>query len=228
MSNADILFKENCIEIMERGFSTENDKVRPVWEDGTLAYTMKSFGIVNRYNLQEEFPMLTQRFINYRAAIDEILGIWQKKLNRISVLTRRMWDSWSGEDEHIKAYGYQLDGLYPCTYTMTFNVSGDTLNAILNQLSQDMLMANGWNVCQYAVLVHLLAQASGLKAGTFIHMIADAYICDRHIPIVKELIERPMYAAPKLMINPKIKNFYNFTLDDIQLEDYQCGEMMRL
>jgi len=228
MSYADTLFVKNSKEILESGFSTENDKVRPKWEDGSSAYTYKSFGIVNRYDLQKEFPMLTQRYINFKGAVDEILWIWQKKSNRISDLNSKIWNEWAGEDGTIgKAYGYQLQvkhqykeglfdqvdrvlydlknnpssrrimtniyvhqdlhemNLYPCAYSMTFNVTGDTLNAILNQRSQDMLLANGWNVCQYAALLCMMAQVSGLKPGIFMHVIADAHIYDRHVSIVK-------------------------------------------
>ncbi len=266
MSKADTLFIQNCQEILREGYSTEAEKVRPRWEDGSLAYTLKRFGVVNRYNLAEEFPMLTQRFINFSAAVDELLWIWQKKSNNVKDLKSRIWNAWADEEGSIgKAYGYQLGvthhyaegefdqvdrvifdlknnpysrrimtniyvhadlsemNLYPCAYSMTFNVTGNRLNGILNQRSQDMLVANGWNVCQYAVLLHLLAQSTGLLPGEFVHVIADAHIYDRHIPIVKELIERPTYAAPKLLLNPDIKDFYDFRLEDISLENYQHG-----
>lgn len=266
MSCADMLFIENCQNILERGFSTENDKVRPKWEDGTSAFTLKSFGVVNRYDLSKEFPMLTQRFINFSIAVDEILWIWQKKSNKVADLKGHIWDEWVGEDGTIgKAYGYQMQvkhrykegmfdqvdrvlfdlknnpgsrrimtnlyvhqdlykmNLYPCAYSMTFNVTGDKLNAVLNQRSQDMLLANGWNVCQYAALVHMIAQVSGLRPGIFLHVIADAHIYDRHVPIVKELIQRPVFPAPKFVINPDIRDFYDFTVEDVRLEDYRHG-----
>ena len=111
--------------------------------------------------------------------------------------------------------------LEPCAYSMTFNVTGNKLNAILNQRSQDILAANNWNVVQYSVLVHMFAQVSGLVPGELVHVISDAHIYDRHVPIIKELIERPQYPAPKFRLNPDIKNFYDFTTDDIIVEDYQ-------
>ena len=267
MCYADKIFIENCRDILENGFSTENEKVRPVWEDGTPAYTIKKFGIVNRYDLSKEFPILTLRYINWKAAIDEILWIWQKKSNKISDLNSHIWDSWMGEDGTIgKAYGYQLGvkheykegmfdqvdrvlydlknnpysrrimtniynfqdlhdmNLYPCAYSMTFNVVDGKLNAILNQRSQDTLTANNWNVVQYSVLVHMLAQVSGLKAGELIHVISDMHIYDRHIPIIKEIIAREPYPAPKLEINPEIKDFYDFTVDDFNIVDYRYGK----
>ena len=266
VSKADELFISNCRQILEHGFSTENEKVRPKWPDGTYAYTYKSFGIVNRYDLKEEFPILTQRFINFNAAVDEILWIWQKKSNNVRNLKSHIWDEWADEKGSIgKAYGYQLQvkhkyregefdqvdrvlydlknnpysrriltnlyvhqdlsemKLYPCAYSMTFNVTGNSLNAVLNQRSQDMLVANGWNVCQYAVLIHLFARAAGLEVGEFVHVIADAHVYDRHIPIIKELIERPFYPAPKLVIDEGINDFYSFSTANIHLENYVTG-----
>lgn len=264
MSYADKLFIENCKDIIDNGFWDKGYDVRPRWEDGSLAHTVKRFGVVNRYDLQKEFPIHTIRKINFRATVDEILWIWQKKSNRTQELASRIWDAWADEEGSIgKAYGYQLgvkhrysEGmfdqvdrilydlkhnplsrrimsniynhydlsemqLYPCAYSMTFNVTGNKLNAILNQRSQDMLVANSWNVCQYAVLVHMFAQVSGLLAGELVHVIADAHIYDRHIPIVQEIIDREPYPAPKLLIDPDIKDFYEFTVDSFQLEDYQ-------
>jgi thymidylate synthase len=266
VSKADDIFIANCRQILEHGFSSENEAVRPKWPDGTSAYTYKSFGIVNRYNLAEEFPILTQRYINFKAAVDEILWIWQKKSNNVHDLSSHIWDEWAQADGSIgKAYGYQLRvkhkykegefdqvdrvlydlknnpgsrriltniyvhqdlsemNLYPCAYSMTFNVTGNSLNAILNQRSQDMLVANGWNVCQYAVLVHMFARVSGLEVGELVHVIADAHIYDRHIPIVKELIERPSFAAPRLVIDKETSDFYSFSADNIHLEDYKFG-----
>ncbi|MBR4015910.1 MAG: thymidylate synthase [Anaerotignum sp.] len=267
MSKADEIFIANCKEILEHGFSTEQEKVRPHWEDGTPAYTIKTFGVVNRYNLQEEFPLLTLRPINWKAAIDEILWIWQKKSNNIHDLNSKIWDSWADETGSIgKAYGYQLGvkypfkqgemdqvdnvlwqlkntpasrrimtniynfadlremGLEPCAYSMTFNVTGNKLNAILNQRSQDTLAANNWNVVQYSALLMMFAQASGLEAGELIHVISDMHIYDRHIPMVKELLEREPLPAPKVRLNPEIKNFYDFTVEDFVVEDYQHGK----
>lgn len=267
MSYADIVFKENCRDIIENGYSTENEKVRPVWEDGTPAYTIKKFGVVNRYDLSKEFPILTLRYTNWKNAIDEMLWIWQKKSNKVSELNSHIWDSWMGEDGTIgKAYGYQLSvkhqykegmfdqvdrvlydlknnpysrrimtniynfedlhemNLYPCAYSMTFNVVDGKLNAILNQRSQDTLTANNWNVVQYAVLVHMLAQVSDLQVGELVHVIADMHIYDRHIPLIKELLEREPLPAPKFEINKDIKNFYDFTVDDFKITDYKYGE----
>ena len=267
LSRSDILFAQNCRDILESGFSTDGDTVRPKWADGVDAHTYKCFGIVNRYDLQIEFPILTQRYINFMGAVDELLWIWQKKSNRIADLNSHIWDAWADEEGTIgKAYGYQLQvkhryreglfdqvdrvlydlknnpgsrriltnlyvhqdlcemNLYPCAYSMTFNVTGNKLNGILHQRSQDMLLANGWNVCQYAVLIHLMAQVSGFDPGVFLHVIADAHIYDRHVSIVKDLIERPSFPAPQLTLNPEIDDFYAFTPDDIRLRDYRCGE----
>ena len=266
MSIADEIFKANCLDIINNGYSTEKEKVRPHWEDGTSAYTIKKFGVVNRYDLSKEFPILTLRYTNWKAAIDEILWIWQKKSNKVSDLNSHIWDEWVGEDGTIgKAYGYQLGvkhkykegefdqvdrvlfdlknnpysrrimtniynfadlhemNLYPCAYSMTFNVTDGKLNAILNQRSQDTLTANNWNVVQYAVLVHMFAQVSGLEAGEFVHVISDMHIYDRHIDMVKELINRPSLPAPKFTMNKEIKNFYDFTVDDFNIEGYEYG-----
>ena len=267
MSYADEVFIKNCKDILENGFSTENEKVRPVWEDGTPAYTIKKFGVVNRYDLSKEFPILTLRYTNWKAAIDEMLWIWQKKSNRVEDLNSHIWDSWMGEDGTIgKAYGYQLGikheykegmfdqvdrvlydlknnpysrrimtniynfqdlqemNLYPCAYSMTFNVVDGKLNAILNQRSQDTLAANNWNVVQYSVLVHMFAQVSGLEVGELVHVISDMHIYDRHIPLIEKLIEREPLPAPKFEINKDIKNFYDFTIDDFNIVDYKHGE----
>ena len=265
MSRADVLFKEMCTDILENGFSSEGQLVRPKWEDGTPAHTIKKFGVVNRYQLQEEFPALTLRPTALKSAFDEILWIWQKKSNRLEDLNSHIWDEWGDEEGTIgKAYGYQLGvkhhypqgdmdqvdkvlwdlkhdpasrriltniynhhdlsemALYPCASSMTFNVSGNTLNSILNQRSQDMLTANGWNVMQYAVLTHMLAQVSGLEAGEFVHVIADCHIYDRHVPVVEEIIARQPYDAPKLTLDPAVTDFYAFTKDSVRLEGYQA------
>lgn len=266
MSAADDLFIKMCKEILEHGYSTEGEKVRPKWEDGTYAYTIKRFGVVNRYDLSKEFPAITLRKTYVKSAVDEMLWIWQKKSNNVHDLKSHVWDEWADEDGSIgKAYGYQMGvkhqypegmmdqvdrviydlknnpysrriitnlyvhqdlhemNLYPCAYSMTFNVTDGRLNAILNQRSQDILTANNWNVVQYAVLVHMLAQVCGLQVGELVHVIADAHIYDRHIDIVKELIARPTYLAPKFTLNPEIHDFYEFTPDDITLENYQTG-----
>ena len=267
MSYADEVFKANCKEILTNGFSDASCSVRPHWEDGTPAHTTKAFGVVNRYDLQKEFPVMTLRKTYFKSCIDELLWIWQKKSNNVKDLSSHIWDSWADENGSIgKAYGYQLSikhkypegefdqvdrilydlkhhpesrriisniynhsdlsemNLYPCAYSVTLNVSGKRLNMILNQRSQDMLVANNWNVCQYAVLLHMFAQVSGLEAGTLLHVIADAHIYDRHVPYVKDLMELTPYPAPKFRINPDVKNFYDFTTDDFELIDYQSHE----
>lgn len=270
MSHADTLFIQTCQSILQNGFSTEQEKVRPKWADGTAAYTLKQFGVVNRYNLAEEFPILTQRRMAFKTCIDELLWIWQKKSNRVAELNSKIWDSWAGEDGTIgKAYGYQLAkkhqykeglfdqvdrvlfdlkenpysrrimtnlynfedlhemNLYPCAYSMTFNVVDGRLNGILNQRSQDILAANGMNVMQYAILIHMFARATGHEVGELVHVIADAHIYDRHIPIVEELIQRPTYPAPKLLIDPEVKDFYDFRVESFALENYQHGEPIK-
>ncbi len=267
MSRADSLFVQNVRDILSDGFSDDGLSVRPHWEDGTPAHTIKKFGIVNRYNLAEEFPILTIRRTYWKSALDELLWIWQKKSNDVHRLKSHVWDAWADKNGSIgKAYGYQLGvkhhypegdfdqvdrvlydlrhnpqsrrimtniynhhdlsemALYPCAYSMTFNVSGDTLNGILNQRSQDMLTANNWNVVQYALLLHMTAQVSGLKAGELVHVIADAHIYDRHIPVVKEIIEHEQFPAPRLVVNPDITDFYAFTIDDFSLVDYRCDK----
>lgn len=270
LSRADKLFINMCKDILDNGISSKGQTIRAKWEDGIPAHTIKKFGVVNRYDLSEEFPILTLRPTAIKIAIDEILWIWQKKSNNIKDLKGHIWDSWADDDGSIgKAYGYQLAqkhkykegefdqidrviydlknnpysrriivnmynhddlhamNLYPCAYSMTFNVTGNKLNAILNQRSQDVLVANNWNVCQYAILIHMLAQVSDLQVGEFVHVIADAHIYDRHIPIIGELISRKSFDAPKLIINPKIKNFYDFKVEDFVLENYEKGARIR-
>ena len=267
MALADKIFINTCREIIDHGVWDTQYDVRPRWADGTPAHTIKKFGIVNRYDLSKEFPIITLRKTYFKSAIDEILWIWQKKSNNVHDLNSRIWDSWADEIGSIgKAYGYQLgikhqykEGmfdqvdrvlydlknnpnsrrimtniynfqdlhemhLYPCAYSLTLNVEGDKLNAILNQRSQDTLTANNWNVVQYAVLVHMFAQVSGLKVGELIHVIADAHIYDRHVSIVEEIIKNPEYEAPKFIINKDIKNFYDFTTDDFKLENYVANK----
>ena len=266
MSQADERFIETCQRILDEGWSDEGQAVRPRWSDGQPAHTRKCFGIVNRYDLSQGFPMLTLRQIPFRSLVREILWIWVKKSNNIRDLGARIWDSWADEDGSIgRAYGYQLAqkhrypegefdqvdrvlwdlkhnpysrriltslynfedlhamGLYPCAWSVTFNVTGRRLNAILNQRSQDMLTANAFNVAQYAVLVHMFAQVSGLEAGELVHVIADAHIYDRHEPIVREIIARPAYDAPRLWIDPSVTDFYDFMLEHFLLEDYVAG-----
>ena len=268
MSRADEIFIKNCTDIIENGFWDTELDVRPRWLDGTPAHTVKKFCIVNRYDLREEFPILTLRRTAFKSAIDEILWIWQKKSNNIHDLNSHIWDSWADETGSIgKAYGYQLSikhkykegefdqvdrviydlkhnpasrrimtniynfedlhemHLYPCAYSMTFNVSGNVLNGILHQRSNDVAVANNWNVVQYSVLLMMLAQVSGLVAGELVHVIADAHIYDRHIPVVQEMLKNPQFAAPKIKINPDVKDFYKFTVDDFELIDYKYNKL---
>lgn len=300
MSKADQIFVDMCRDIIENGTSTEGEKVRPHWEDGTPAYTVKQFGVVNRYNLSEEFPAITLRKTAVKSATNEMLWIWQKKSNNIHDLKSTVWDEWADEDGSIgKAYGYQMSvkhhykditkeglihafgedklsrfekddtgyfmdqvdrviydlknnpfsrrimtniyvhqdleemNLYPCAYSMTFNVTQKpgsdklVLNGILNQRSQDILAANNWNVCQYSVLIYMLAQVCDMEPGEFVHVIADAHIYDRHLDIVKELITRPQFPAPKFWLNPEIKDFYEFSEDDIKLIDYETNPQVK-
>ena len=267
MSKADELFIKNCRDIIDRGFSDEGLDVRPKWEDGVSAHTKKCFGIVNRYNLAEEFPILTLRRTYLKSAVDEILWIWQKKSNNIKDLHSHIWDSWADENGSIgKAYGYQLGvkhkypegefdqvdrviydlknnpasrrimtniyvhqdlkdmNLYPCAYSMTFNVTGNKLNAILNQRSQDMLAANNWNVVQYSALLIMMAKTANLESGELVHVIADAHIYDRHIPIIEKIISNEPYDAPILRVADKT-DFYEFTRDDFTLENYKYHDL---
>ena len=276
MSYADQVFIDMCNDILENGVSTEGEKVRPKWEDGSYAYTIKRFGVVNRYDLRKEFPAMTLRRTGLKNAFDELLWIWQKKSNNVHDLGSHIWDSWADENGSIgKAYGYQLQvkhqyregmmdqvdrvlydlknnpysrrimtnnyvhqdlhemNLYPCAYSMTFNVTKEkgsdklTLNAILNQRSQDVLTANNWNVAQYALLVHMMAQCCDMQVGELVHVIADAHIYDRHIPLVKELITRETYPAPKVWLAPDVKDFYAFTVDDLHVENYVTGPQIK-
>ena len=276
MSYADKVFINMCRDIIENGTSTEGEKVRPKWEDGTAAYTIKKFGVVNRYDLSKEFPALTLRRTAIKSCVDELLWIWQKKSNNVHELKSHIWDSWADENGSIgKAYGYQMQvkhqykegmmdqvdrvlydlkenpysrrimtniyvhedlhemNLYPCAYSMTFNVTKEegseqlTLNGILNQRSQDVLTANNWNVCQYAVLLHMFAQVCGMKAGELVHVIADAHIYDRHIPLIEELISREPLPAPKFWLNPEVKDFYNFKQDAVRLGDYETDPQIK-
>ena len=276
MAYADAVFIKMCRDIIDNGIDTTGEKVRPHWPDGTPAYTVKKFGVVNRYDLTKEFPIMTLRRTAIKSAVDEILWIWQKKSNNIHDLHSHIWDEWANEDGSIgKAYGYQMSvkhqykegmfdmvdrvlfdlknnpysrrimtniytfadlhemNLYPCAYSMTFNCTKNketgklVLNAILNQRSNDVLAANNWNVVQYAALVHMMAQVSDMEAGEFVHVIADAHIYDRHIPLIEELIKREPFPAPKFILNPEVKNFYDFKPEDVQLENYQFGEQIK-
>ncbi|MBR2511562.1 MAG: thymidylate synthase [Firmicutes bacterium] len=270
MSKADQLFVNMCQSILDDGFSTEGQTVRAKWPDGSPAYTIKRFGVVNRYDLQEEFPALTLRPTAIKSAVDELLWIWQKKSNNIKDLSSHIWDEWADENGSIgKAYGYQMGvkykfaqgemdqvdnviwqlkntpysrrimtniynfsdlsemGLEPCAYSVTFNVTGNRLNAILNQRSQDILAANNWNVVQYSVLVMMMAQVCGYEPGELVHVIADAHIYDKHIPIIEEMISRPQFPAPKVTLDPDIKDFYEFTIDSIKVEDYEKNPQIK-
>ena len=276
MSKADELFCAMCADILENGTTTEGQKVRPHWEDGTPAYTIKQFGVVNRYDLREEFPALTLRRTALKSAMDEVLWIYQKKSNNIHDLHSHIWDEWADETGSIgKAYGYQIGqkshypqgdmdqmdkvlydlretpfsrrimtntyvfadlsemNLYPCAYSCTYNVTQTpgsdklTLNMVLNQRSQDVLAANNWNVCQYAILLMMVAQSVGMIAGQLVHVIADAHIYDRHIDIIRKLISRPKLAAPRVSLNPEVTDFYGFTTDDLIVENYEHGPQVR-
>ena len=276
MSYADEIFIKMCRDILDNGTSTEGEKVRPKWPDGTSAYTIKQFGVVNRYDLSKEFPALTLRKTAIKSAMDEILWIWQRKSNNIKDLKPHIWDEWADEDGSIgKAYGYQMSvkhqykegmmdqvdrvlfdlknnpysrrimtniyvhqdlhemNLYPCAYSMTFNVSKKpgcdklVLNGILNQRSNDVLAANNWNVVQYSLLLMMFAQVSDMIPGELVHVIADAHIYDRHIPFIEELISRPTFKAPKVTLNPEVKDFYQFTTQDVMVEDYETGPQIK-
>lgn len=277
MSKADAIFVSMCQDILDHGTTTEGQLVRPRWEDGAAAYTIKRFGVCNRYDLREEFPALTLRRTGLKSCMDEILWIYQKKSNNIADLATHIWDAWADEDGSIgHAYGYQVgriahysDGdydqmdrvlkdlreqpfsrriltnlyafdelhlmnLYPCAYSCTYNVTDDrrpdgrlTLNMVLNQRSQDVLVANNWNVAQYAILLMMVAQSVGMVAGELVHMIADAHIYDRHADLVRELISRPQYDAPKVSLSPEVTDFYDFTTDDLVVENYVCGPQLK-
>jgi thymidylate synthase len=268
MSLADTIFIQNCKDILSGGVWDSDQAVRARWEDGEPAHAVKKFGIVNRYDLKKEFPIMTLRRTSFKSAVDEILWIWQKKSNDIHKLNSHIWDQWADENGSIgKAYGYQLgvkheypEGqfdqvdrmlydlkhnpasrrilsslynhedlhemrLYPCAWSLTLNVSAGTLNGILNQRSQDMLVANNWNVCQYAVLMHMFAQASGLQAGELVHVIADAHIYDRHLPIMEGILANEPYDAPQLVIDETVDDFYQFTVDSFRMENYRYHKL---
>lgn len=267
MSKADKIFIDNIKDILTNGYSDESHEVRPRWTDGAPAHTIKKFGVINRYDLSEEFPIITIRKTNFRNAVDELLWIWQKKSNNVNDLNSHIWDAWADRDGSIgKAYGYQLGvkhkylegefdqvdrviydlkhnplsrriitniynhsdlnemNLYPCAYSMTFNVTNGRLNGMLNQRSQDMLVANNWNVVQYAVLLHMLSRVTGLQAGELVHVIADAHIYDRHIPIVEAILDKPCYEAPEFNIDESITDFYAYSVDSVSLTDYRYNE----
>ena len=266
MSYADKVFIENCKDILKNGVWDTDMAVRPRWDDGESAHTISRFGIVNRYDLEKEFPIMTLRRTYWKSALDELFWIWQKKSNNINELKSHIWDQWADDEGSIgKAYGYQLGvkhkykegefdqvdrvlydlknnpnsrrimtniynhqdlsemNLYPCAYSMTFSVKDRKLNGILNQRSNDFLTANNWNVVQYALLIHIFAKVSGLMPGELLHVIADAHIYDRHIPVVEELIKRPTFDAPKLEIDD-ITDFYKMTVDNFRLDGYKFND----
>lgn len=304
MSRADRIFKAMCEDILTNGTDTRGQKVRPHWEDGTPAYTIKKFGVVNRYEPGEEFPLLTLRRTALKSCTDEMLWIWQQKSNNIHDLHSHVWDEWADETGSIgKAYGYQMSvkhlyrdvtaeglenfaraaesevsnidfdpvqgtarmdqvdrviydlcnnpfsrrimtnlyvhadlaemHLYPCAYSCTFNVTQKpghdrlTLNMILNQRSQDVLAANNWNVVQYSVLLCMLAQCCDMEPGELVHVIADAHIYDRHVPVIRELLGREEHPAPAFRLNPDVHDFYRFTREDVAAENYVTGEQIR-
>ena len=320
MSKCDAYFIDMCTEILEQGITTEGEKVRPHWEDGSPAYTIKKFGQITEYDLKTEPPVLTLRRVPVKSAIDELLWIWQKKSNNIHALNSRIWDAWADEEGSIgKAYGYQLAQKYrcrdvsreglsaafpgyvfreeqteavevfrdsetgrvaavrkngrwhmdqvdkviydlkntpysrrilttlwnpedladmrlsPCAYSMTFNVTENkdsgrlVLNGILNQRSQDILTAFAWNEFQYGVgLMYMLAQVCAMEVGKFVHVVADAHIYDRHVELVKGLCERVPRKVPKVWVNPAVKDFYRFTVEDLRLLEYEvAGEQIK-
>lgn len=276
MSCADKVFIENCKDIIENGTNTIGQTVRPHWPDGTSAYTIKKFGVVNRYDLRKEFPAITLRPVALKSCMDEILWIFQRKSNNINDLKPHIWDEWADENGSIgKAYGYQIGKKYvhhkdvlidqmdavlydlkhtpfsrrimtsiwnfddlkdmnlqPCCWSLTFNVTDEgkdklVLNAILNQRSNDVLAANAWNVCQYSILLMMIAQVSNMEAGELVHVIADQHIYDKHVDIIKELITREQYPAPIVKLNPDIEDFYDFTTNDLIVENYQCGPQIK-
>lgn len=278
MSKADKLFVHMCSEIIDNGTNDYKANVRPKWEDGTPAHTIRKFGVVNRYDLREEFPALTLRRTAIKSAVDEVLWIYQRKSNNINDLNSHIWDQWADKKGSIgKAYGYQIGlrniwrddihtrldqmdnvlytlkhdpfsrrimtnmmnmgdlhemALHPCCWSCTFNVTDEgedklVLNMVLNQRSQDTLAANNWNVVQYAVLLMMVAQVSNMIPGVLLHVIADAHIYDRHIPLVKELISRPQYEAPTVTLDPDIKNFYDFTPESFLVENYNFGPQIK-
>ena len=299
MSYADKVFKENLRSIIEEGTSTEGQKVRPHWEDGTPAYTIKQFGISNTYDLRKEFPAITVRKTALKSCMDEILWIYQKKSNNIHDLNSHIWDQWADKDGSIgKAYGYQvgkrflhhrsnelplsevypsvisqsrlgekykiyldqMDGalydlrntpfsrrimislwcpeelhemnLEPCCWSVIFNVTDEgqdklVLNMVLNQRSNDFITANNWNTAQYAIFLMMVAQSVDMIPGKLVHNITDCHVYDRHIDIAKELLNRPEHPAPKVSLNPDIKNFYDFTTDDLIVENYETEPQIK-
>lgn len=270
MSQADYKLLNNYISILKDGEWDLNENVRPKWSDGTPAHTIKKFGIVTKYNLQEEFPISSVRKTNWKGAIDEIIWIWLLKSNNVKDLNSKIWDQWANVGQHShqeigsigKAYGYQLGAkvidkngkkidqvdnviyelthnpanrrilteifnhselhemnLAPCVHEATFNVSNGTLNMTLNQRSNDTLAAGSWNVVQYAALLHMMAQATGLKAGELLHVVTDSHCYDKHIPMELEIIfNRCTLIQKKLMIEELKKTENVFGSQEIPAE----------
>ena len=252
MSYADTLFLANCKDILENGVWDTDLPVRPRWEDGTRkefpALTVRRTAFKS---CVDEMLWIWQKKSN---RIEDLHShIWDQWAGEDGTIGKAYGYQLGVKHQYREGMFDQVDrmlydlkhnpasrrilsniyvhqdlhemNLYPCAYSLTLNVSGHTLNAILNQRSQDMLTANNWNVCQYAVLVHMFARASGLEVGELVHVIADAHIYDRHVDTVKKLMERTPYPAPKLWINPDVTDFYAFTVDDFKLEDYQFHKL---
>lgn len=203
---------DEMLWIWQRKSNNVNDLHSHIWdewadEDGSIG---KAYGYQMGVRHQYKEGMMDQ--------VDRV--IYDLKNNPFS--RRIMTNIYVHQDLHEM-------NLYPCAYSMTFNVTQKkghdrlTLNAVLNQRSQDVLTANNWNVVQYAVLVHMLAQVCGMEAGELVHVIADAHIYDRHIPIIEEMITRPCYEAPVFWLNPDVKDFYEFTRDDVRVDNYVTG-----
>lgn len=278
MSQADYKLLNNYISILKDGEWDLNENVRPKWSDGKPAHTIKKFGIVNRYNLQEEFPISGVRKTNWKGAIDEIIWIWLLKSNNVKDLNSKIWDQWANignkPGQEIgsigKAYGYQLGAktivtkngkkidqvdnvinelitnpanrrilteifnhselhemnLAPCVHEATFNVSNGTLNMTLNQRSNDTLAAGSWNVVQYAALLHMMAQATGLKAGELLHVVTDSHCYDKHVPMELEIIFNRCTLIQKKLMTEKIKELEK-VYNGLKIPRYQINEVFK-
>ncbi len=202
---------KNCIDellwIWQKKSNNIHDLASHIWD--SWADEKGSIGKAYGYQLGVKHKYKEGMFDQ----VDRV--IYDLKNNRAS--RRIITNLYNHNDLHEMA-------LYPCAYSMTFNVTGNKLNAILNQRSQDMLTANNWNVCQYAVLVHMLAQVCNLEVGEFVHVIADAHIYDRHIPIIKEIIKEKQHKAPKFVIDKSVKDFYDFKVDSFKFENYEYND----
>ena len=292
MSLADKYFKEAANKILTEGYSDESMQVRPHWEDGTPAHTIKTFCYVCRYDLSKEFPILTLRRQAFKTMIKELLWMWQMKSNNINDVDFHIWDQWADENGSIgKTYSYQLaqkyghhkikegedlssypsaeigndgwvyldqvDGvlydlknnpasrriitnmwqikdlkdmnLAPCVYETLWDITPDgKLNMTLIQRSGDMCAAaapGGFDTIEYATLLYLMAHVCGYKPGEFVHIVNNLHIYDRHIDIIKKVCNNPEYDAPKLWINTDKTDFYDFTIDDFKLIDYQSTKL---